>query len=106
MSRWLLCSWRLFAPGAVGRDQGPEVVAHHAPANPVSHAIGAAVKAACETITPFHDADPALASRAHALAAAKPPLMLLDALCGRGLSHRRYAHCCDAGALGSLLVAR
>jgi hypothetical protein len=106
ISRWLLCSGRLLAPGAVGCDQDPEVVAHHAPANPALHTIGAAIKAACETVAPFHDADATLASCAYPLAAAKPALMLLGTLCGRELSYGRYAHSGDAGAVGHLLMAR
>ena len=86
ISRWLLCSWRLFVPGAVGSDQDPEVVAHHAPANPILHAIGTAIKAARQTIASFHDADAPLASGTYPLTAAKPALMLLGTLCGRELS--------------------
>ena len=63
--------------GVIGRNQDPEVVAYHTPGDPASHAIGAVIKAARETITPFHDADAALASRAQALTAlkAEPPAL-------------------------------
>src|SRR5215831_19578066 len=106
ISRWLLCSWGLFAPGVVGRNQDPEVVAHDSPADPALHTIGAAIKAARETLAPFHDADATLAYRTHPLTAAKPPSMLLGTLCGRELAHRRDAHSGDASAVGHLLIAR
>ncbi len=104
MSRWLLCSWWLFALGVIGRDQDPEVVAHHTPADPVLYAIEAAITTARQAITPFHHTDSALTSGAHSLAAAKPGLMLLRALFGRELSNRGYTNSFDAGVLGGALV--
>ncbi len=81
-----------FLSGAweVCRDQNPEVVAHHAPADPALHAIEAAITTARQAITPFHNTDSALTSGAHSLAAAKPALMLLRAWSAEGFPTAGY----------------
>ena len=88
----------------VGCDQNPKVVADHAPADPALYSGETAIKTAREAVAPLHNADPALASSSHTLAAAKPSLMLLGALFRRRLSNGGYTHPLDAGGLGGRFV--
>src|ERR1700736_6771762 len=84
--------------------QHPEIVTHHAPTDPASHAVHATITAARQTVAALEHADASLAADSPPLPAAKPALPLLGRLLGLQFAERRNAHFFDPLLLGCALV--